>query len=128
MTEVVAGDLCSVADGDMFRVIKVLRVEPNAVHVRVYAPRYLERPVSAAKEQLTLGTVEEREFGIGHLPLDRAELERWQPVMIANEPVEPEELEGYEVWAEAAAHGGAGVWGAPELRLRDRLWSLFRRR
>ena len=127
MTDVVAGDLCSVADGDMYRVIKVLRVDPSAVHVRVYAPRYLERPVAVAKEQLTLGTVHEREFGIGHLPLDRTELERWQPLVIANEPVEPDELDGYELWADAAAQGGAGVWGAPELRLRDRVRSFFRR-
>ena len=127
MTEVVAGDLCSVADGDMFRVIKVLGVDANAVHVRVYAPRYLERPVAVAKEQLTLGTVHDREFGIGHLPLDPSELARWEPVVIANEPVQPDELDGYELWAEAAAEGGAGVWGGSQPSLFERVRSLFRR-
>jgi hypothetical protein len=122
-----AGDLCSVADADMFRVVKVLRIDPNAVHVRLYAPRYHDRPVVAAKEQLTLGTVDGR-FGIGHLPLDPAEFERWEPEVIANEPVVSEELDGYDLWAEAVAEGGAGVWGAREPSFRDRLRALLRRR
>jgi hypothetical protein len=122
-----AGDLCSVAGGDMFRIVKVLRVDPNAVHIRVYAPRYHDRPVAAAKEQLTLGTVDDGEFGIGHLPLDPSEFERWEPEVIANEPVQPDELEGYEVWAEAAAEGRAGVWGASERSFLGRVRSLFRR-
>ena len=111
----------------MFRIVKVLRAEPNAVHVRVYAPRYHDRPVAAAKEQLTLGTVDDGEFGIGHLPLDPAEFERWQPEVIANEPVATDELDGYELWAEAAAGSGAGVWGAREPSLLDRLRSFLRR-
>jgi hypothetical protein len=127
VTGFAAGDLCSVADGEMYRIVKVLRVDPNAVHVRLYAPRYHDRPVAAAQDHLTLGTVHDGEFGIGHLPLDPAEFERWRPEVIANEPVDAEELEGYALWAEAAAEGGAGVWGAPERRLRDRLRALFRR-
>jgi hypothetical protein len=128
VTDVRAGDLCSVVDNDMFRVAKVLRADANAVHVRLYAERFLTRPVAVRPGELTLGSVDEQEFGIGHLPLAWAEFDRWEPDVFAHEPVEPDELEGYELWAEAVTEGGAGVWGADEPSLGDRLRSLFRRR
>jgi hypothetical protein len=127
VTDVRAGDLCSIASGDVFKVAKVLRVADEAVHVRVYAERFLSRPVAVAPEELTLGSVDLQSFGIGHLPLARAEFERWKPVVIAHGKVDPEELEGYELWAEAAAEGGAGVWGAQAPGLLERLRAFFGR-
>jgi hypothetical protein len=128
VTEVHDGDLCSVVDNDMFRVAKVLRVGASAVHVRLYAERFLTRPVALKPGELTLGSVQDQVFGIGHLPLARDEFERWEPIVFAHEPVAPDELEGYDLWAEAAAEG-AGLWGgASERSFADRLRSLFGRR
>lgn len=127
MTDLREGDLCSIARGDVFKVAKILRIDDRAVHVRLYAERFLGRPVAVAPHELTLGSVDEQEFGIGHLPLAREEFDRWEPVVFANEPVEADELDGYELWAEAAAEGEAGVWGADPPRLVDRLRAFFRR-
>jgi hypothetical protein len=127
MTDVREGDLCSVRDNDMYRVAKVLRVDAEAVHVRLYAERFLSRPVAVAEGELTLGSVDLKAFGIGHLPLARAEFESWEPEVFAHEPIEPDELEGYALWVDAAEEG-AGLWGAPDQTLRERILSLFRRR
>jgi hypothetical protein len=127
VTDVRDGDLCSVVDGERFRVAKVLRADPDAVHVRLYAQTFWNRPVAVEADALTLGTIDDRTYGIGHLPLARDEFERWKPVVIAHGTVDPEELNGYELWVEAAAEG-AGLWGAPEPTLVHRLRGFFRRR
>jgi hypothetical protein len=123
VTDVREGDLCSVVSGERFRVAKILRADEHAVHVRLYADMFWIRPVAVEPDDLTLGTL-----GIGHLPLAREEFERWDPVVIAHGAVGPEELESYELWAEAEAGRGAGLWGAPERRLVDRIRDLFGRR
>jgi hypothetical protein len=128
VTEVREGDLCSVVSGERFRVAKVLRADERAVHVRLYAETFWSRPVAVKPEELTLGRIEDDAHGIGHLPLAREEFERWEPAVIEHGTVEPKELEGYELWAEAEARRGAGLWGAPEPRLFDRVRALFRRR
>lgn len=126
--EVREGDLCSVVSGERFKVAKVLRADERAVHVRLYAETFWNRPVAVNPRELTLGSIHDEAYGIGHLPLAREEFERWEPVVIAHGTVEPDELEGYELWLEAEAARGAGLWGAPEPSLLDRLRSLFGRR
>jgi hypothetical protein len=122
VTELHEGDLCSVADGERYRVAKVLRVDADAVHIRLYADTYWNRPVAVKAGELTLGT-----DGIGHVPLARDEFERWEPVVIAHGTVDPEELKGYELWTVAEARG-ARPWGAAEPNFVDRVRALFRRR
>jgi hypothetical protein len=120
------GDLCSVRSGEGggYVVAKVLRLEEGVVHVRVYAKKYAERPAEVADEDLYLGTVFDDDFGLGHLPLDAAAFEAWEPVLIRHTTVEPEELEGYEMWREAEDEGAGGVWGRDE---REGLGAKLRR-
>jgi hypothetical protein len=69
-------------DDGSFRVVKVLVVDDRAVHVRVYRERFGERPSSVDPAELTLGSVDDEDFGVGHLPLAREELMRWRPELI----------------------------------------------
>ncbi|HEY2940422.1 MAG TPA: hypothetical protein VGJ27_11465 [Gaiellaceae bacterium] len=109
------GDLCSVRSGDdRFGVVKILKLENGVGHVRVYAKTYAERPREVADDELRLGTVHDLEFGLGHLPLDASTFEKWEPAVIRGTTLEPEELEGYEIWREAEDEGAGGVWGRPE--------------
>jgi hypothetical protein len=119
VTDVREGDLCSVVSSERFRVAKILRVDVRAVHVRLYGETYWSRPVAVKPDELSLGRQ-----GIGHLPLARDEFERWDPVVFAHGTVAPEELEGYELWAEA----DAGLWGAPAPTLAERIRGVFRKR
>jgi hypothetical protein len=114
------GDLCSVVSGERFRVAKILHADEHAVHVRLYADTFWNRPVAVKLDDLTLGTL-----GIGHLPLAREEFERWDPIVIAHGTVGPAELEGYQLWTETGASGAAGLWGATEPSLVDRIRALL---
>jgi hypothetical protein len=123
------GDLCSVrSDEGGFVVAKVLKLEEGIVHIRVYAKKYAERPTVVAGEELTLGTVFDEDFGLGHLPLDADAFAKWDPKIIRHTAIEPEELEGYEIWREAEDEGTGGVWGGPEREgIGTKLKRLFRR-
>ena len=94
-----------IADGK-YGVAKVLILEPGIVHVRTYAQRYSSRPASVDEASLTMGTIHDKEFGVGHLPLQPAGFSAWQPVLIKVVQVRADELDGYEEWKRA----GGGVW------------------
>jgi hypothetical protein len=101
--DLVAGGLYSTEDGKgQVGVIKILVLEPDAVHVRVYKQKFSSRPVSIDPASLTLGKLGDKDgFSIGHLPLSRRTFASWQPVFISRQPVLDSELKGYRTWKEA---------------------------
>ena len=107
-TDIKAGWLYSVKSGDsQFGIVKVLVLEPEAVHVRLYKQRYSSRPHEIDESILFLGTMFDPDgSGIGHLPLSHQAFAASEPEPIKASPVQPSELEGYEEWKKA----GGGVW------------------
>jgi hypothetical protein len=72
------GDLCSIRHGERgYAVAKILKLEPRVVHVRVYAKVYDERPQEVDDDELSLGTVFDDEFSLGHLPYDADAFAGW---------------------------------------------------
>jgi hypothetical protein len=101
------GGLYSVIDEKGFRVAKVLAIDADAVHVRIYKNVFDSRPVSLDESKLKLGTINDPNgFGMGHLPLSREAFRSYNPVFIKGSSVQKDELEGYELWKEQ----GGGVW------------------
>jgi len=100
--EIVEGGLYSIENGDgSFGISKVLVVEGDVVHARVYKNRFEKRPQSIDPENLDLGSVNDPDgFGMGHLPLSRGSFVAWEPTLLAQVPVLDEELEGYELGSE----------------------------
>ena len=98
-----AGGLYSTADGKgRFSVVKILVLEPNAVHVRLYKQRFSSRPTSVDPASLTLGQLNDKDsFSIGHLPLSKASFASWGPVFISQQSISDDELEGYKTRKEA---------------------------
>lgn len=101
------GGLYSFREKTEFGVLKVLVLDPEAVHVRVYQQRYAVRPTSVDPNTLTLGKLGDKNFSIGHLPLSRKSFSSWDPVFVSQESVREEELEGYRIWQRAQG----GVFG-----------------
>ena len=98
-----SGFLYTVDDGEgWFRFAKVLVVDDQAVHIRLYKNRFRERPTTVDPATLVLGNIQDADgFGIGHLPLTQKAFAAWKPVFLERGVVKPDELEGYETWKDA---------------------------
>jgi hypothetical protein len=97
------GGLYSVDDGEgWFRVAKVLVVEREGVHIRLYKNRFKARPGRIEFSSLSLGTVHDADgFGMGHRPLTHRAFRAWEPVFLEENPVAESELDGYRAWKDA---------------------------
>jgi hypothetical protein len=98
--------LYSVRSGDRFKVAKILVLEDDGVHIRLYKETFSSRPQVTDTLSLTLGKLGDEELGIGHLPLSRGAFVSWDPKLVARENVLPSELEGYQFWK----NGSGGFW------------------
>ena len=98
-SELFEGAYYSIIDGEMFSVAKVLKLEPDKVHVRIYQQHFAERPRSIDPSALTLGAGFDRDnLGIGHLPLRLETFMRHEPLFLTYAEVQPNELDGYNLW------------------------------
>ncbi|HEY1375981.1 MAG TPA: hypothetical protein VGF55_04270 [Gemmataceae bacterium] len=105
----IEGGVYSIDNGDgTFGVVKVLKLEPGVVHIRVYRNKYAARPTSVELSDLSLGGFDDPGgFGVGHLPISANNVAGWRPVLLAETQVAEDELEGYRLWKES----GGGVFG-----------------
>jgi hypothetical protein len=107
-SELFEGAYYSIIDGDDFSIAKVLKLEPEIVHVRIYKQHFSQRPRSIDPGALTLGSIHDKDgFGMGHLPLRLATFMESDPIFLTHSELKPEELAGYNLWKESA---GGGVW------------------
>jgi|SRR3990172_4245945 len=103
------GGLYSVDDGEgWFRIAKVLVIDKQGVHVRLFKNRWKDRPISVDVSTLSLGTIHDKDgFGMGHLPLTKSAFQAWRPVLIKITNVADSELDGYKEWLRS----GGGYFG-----------------
>lgn len=107
-SELFEGGYYSIVDGECFSIAKILKLEPDKVHVRIYKQHFSQRPRSIDPGALTLGAIHDRDgFGMSHLPLRRETFRQREPLFLAYSEVKPEELQGYDVWKSV---GAEGVW------------------
>ena len=106
MTE---GGVYSIDNGDgKFGVVKILKLEPGIVHVRVYKNKFAARPSTIKLDELSMGSIKDKDgFGMGHLPISEKDFAGWKGVLLTKSEVKADELEGYKLWKEA----GGGVFG-----------------
>ena len=97
------GGLYSVQNGrEGFGVIKILALDSDAVHIRIYKQTFSSRPGSVDPNSLTLGRMDDKDgFSIGHVPLSPETFKSWAPVFLSQQAVSDSELEGYKMWKDA---------------------------
>ena len=105
-SELFEGAYYSIMDGEAFGIAKVLKLDPDIVHARIYKQHFPQRPRSIDPAALTLGTIHDQDgFGMGHLPVRLAAFMEREPIFLTYAEVKPEELEGYNFWKENAEGG-----------------------
>ncbi len=99
------GGLYSVeAEKSGFSIVKILKLDAAGVHIRAYSNRFPQRPNDIDASTLYMAGIDRKpdeELGMGHLPLSRESFSEWKPILMKVVPVEPAELEGYEMWKDA---------------------------
>ena len=87
-----------------FSIVKILKLDPAGVHIRLYSNHFAQRPSEIEVSALYMAGVTRKpdeELGMGHLPLRNASFAGWRPKLIKIVSVENTELEGYEMWRQA---------------------------
>lgn len=99
-SKIQAGSICTVENGDgKFGVVKILVVENEIMHVKIFKNIYDKRPSKVDKITLTIGSMYDTDgFGVGHTPLDKKAFYNWKPKVVDFETVTKDELIGYEIW------------------------------
>ncbi len=95
------GDICTIDEGNgTFGVVKILLMESDRVHVKMYSNKFYTRPEMIDPTSLSMGEFDEVEIatGIPHLPYEKLDFNSLKPEVEANEIVLPEELAAYWVW------------------------------
>ncbi len=96
-----AGSICTIEDGEgKFGVVKVLVINDQEAHVKIFKNKYDQRPVKVDIKTLSLGSINDNDggFGIGHVPLERKGFDNWKPLSVDFEEVTKDDLIGYEMW------------------------------
>lgn len=84
--------------------LKILKLDAQGVHVRVYSNMYPEPPAHIDESTLYMAGMERPDdvpMGMGHLPISTASFSGWEARFVQPSTVAAEELEGYEVWRDA---------------------------
>ena len=95
-----------ISEGE-FAVVKVLALDRDVIHVRLYKEKFPQRPASVNPAGLSLGAIDDPGgFGVGHLPLSYGTFGSWSPIRIQSDSVNDDEL----VWVIEWQKSRGGVW------------------
>jgi len=87
-----------------YSVLKILKLDDNGVHVRLYSNQFPERPSDVDTDALYMAGMDRQEdenLGMGHAPISRASFSTWGAEYIKTVAVTEEDLEGYQIWLDA---------------------------
>ena len=88
-----------------YSVLKILKLDPQGVHVRMYSNQFAEHPSKIDESELYMAGFNRKpneSLGMGHAPVGKRSFATWGVRFIKIVPVQKEELEGYEMWKEAS--------------------------
>lgn len=87
-----------------YSVLKILKLDPYGVHVRIYSNQFEQHPSKLDETTLYMAGMDRKpneSLGMGHVPIRRASFASWGARFIKIVPVEQEELGGYQMWKDA---------------------------
>ena len=87
-----------------YSVLKILKIDDEGVHVRLYSNQYSTPPTKIDESTLYLAGIDAKpneSLGMGHAPLSRKTFEAWHATFFQQSSVKEDELDGYKMWLEA---------------------------
>jgi hypothetical protein len=87
-----------------YSVLKILKLDDQGVHVRLYSNQFASPPTRVDESTLYMAGVDHKPnetLGMGHAPLSRKSFAGWKATFFQQSTVKDEELEGYKMWVEA---------------------------
>lgn len=101
--------IVSLKAADGYRAAKILHVDRNAVHVRLYSDQWDIPPDHIDPWALRLDRADAPSPGVGHMPVSHRSFGAWEPAFERLAMVGSSERDGYRYWLDA----GGGVFDAP---------------
>ncbi|MEM7478946.1 MAG: hypothetical protein AAF483_28520 [Planctomycetota bacterium] len=99
---VVGGLYATKWDDGKFRIIKVLALDSETAHLRLYAEKFDRVSETIDSEQLTLGDVfGDGPVGLGHFPVAKSSFFNEERQFLKKEEVKESELDGFRTYMEA---------------------------
>lgn len=87
-----------------YQIIKILKVEDQGVHVRMYSNSFDAPPSHIEESSLYMSGMNKKPgeaLGMGHIPVSTDSFRSWKISFIQQSKVTAEELDGYNLWHEA---------------------------
>jgi hypothetical protein len=91
-------------DDGSYSILKILKIDPQGVHVRLYSNKFSTLPKNIDESKLYMAGIDRKPgetLGMGHAPISKQSFSSWKAQFIQPSKVNPEELEGYNMWLEA---------------------------
>ena len=80
---------------DTYGIVRLLRLDEDTAHLRLYVNRYYERPQAIRPEDLKMqGGAGGVEMGLEHMPMPLKGFRKWQPRLLLVTEVSDQELSG----------------------------------
>jgi|GEM_PF-4660390 len=94
------GDICTIDMGaGKYGVIKILAIEPERVHIKVFSNTYIGRPEHVDVQLLTTITFDEAEnHATEHVPLEKGDFNKLDAETVGSQGVTREEANTYLAW------------------------------
>ena len=96
-------------DDGTFQALKILKLDDDGVHLRLYSNTYDSIPQSIDTSALYMAGIDREAnepLGMGHAPISKETFSHWGAIYIQESTVSEDELDGYEMWKE----GGGGYF------------------
>ena len=98
------GIYCTPAEQGGYSVLKILKIDDQGVHVRLYSNRFATPPRKIDESTLYIagmGRKPNEPLGMGHAPISKKSFDGWKATFVQQSTVTEEELAGYKMWLEA---------------------------
>jgi len=91
-------------DNGSYSVMKLLKVESDGVHVKVYSNQFDSPPTQVDESKLYLAGLNHKPnetLGLEDAPMSAQSFQNYKATFVQQSTVTPQELEGYNTWKKA---------------------------